>query len=244
MRVKTEPEVFVISCNGIRLAELDHFLTANDLDQPLDSQLQGTPGEQIVEAATRTCYLSFGKGRPTHEFFANILEQKHGSTLEHATLTLAISGISRSLSHELVRHRHISISQLSQRYVDHSDIAIVMPPAIQMLSTLDKEYWKGSVGEQIMAYEHFADLLHANTSNRKQNREAARSLLPNCVETMLFATANARTWRWFCQLRSSSHADAEIQQLAEKIFTIIKAEWPDITQDMELGEEGVSGEHV
>lgn len=246
MKIKYKPEVFVIGSSMFHPwagEGLVGFLEANNLDEPKSTQFAGTDGERIIEAATRACYLSYGKGRPTKEFFANIIESGHGSTLEHGVLTLAISGISRSLSHELVRHRHISISQLSQRYVDQSKLAVVMPPAIQASSDNLIERWTHNVEYSLAGYKNAVEDLTNDGLERKQAREAARSLLPNCVETIVFATASLREWRWFVELRSSKYSDAEIRALAVEVFHIIIKEWPNATEDLNLIDGEVKTPH-
>ena len=94
---------------------------------------EGSDGEHLAEFAGRLCYMSQRNpaGRATREYLVNILKQGHGSVLEHANYSLLLEGISRSLTHELVRHRAgFAYSQLSQRYVDESQAAFVVPPAI------------------------------------------------------------------------------------------------------------------
>ena len=93
-----------------------------------------TDGERLAEFAGRLCYMSQANpaGRNTRDYLENIKKQGHGSVLEHANYTVLLEGVSRSLTHELVRHRAgFAYSQLSQRYVDESDAAFVVPPAIQ-----------------------------------------------------------------------------------------------------------------
>ena len=123
------------------------------------------PGEVVAEFAGRLCYLSFGedaglegghrtiRGRTTNEsYLANILQVKHGSVLEHAVFTLLVEGVSRSLTHELVRHRAgFAYSQLSQRYVDESDIAFVLPPEIDE-DTPAYQSWVAVCEQSLMAY--------------------------------------------------------------------------------------------
>ena len=92
-----------------------------------------TDGERLSEFAGRLCYMSQGNpaSRPTREYLENIKKQGHGSVLEHANYSILLEGISRSLTHELVRHRAgFAYSQLSQRYVDESQAAFVVPPAV------------------------------------------------------------------------------------------------------------------
>src|ERR1043165_809987 len=94
---------------------------------------ESTDGERLAEFAGRLCYMSQGNpaSRQTREYLENIKKQGHGSVLEHANYSILVEGISRSLTHELVRHRAgFAYSQLSQRYVDESVADFVMPPAI------------------------------------------------------------------------------------------------------------------
>ena len=95
---------------------------------------ESTDGERLAEFAGRLCYMSQKNpaNRDTRDYLDNIKKQGHGSVLEHATYSLLVEGVSRSLTHELVRHRAgFAYSQLSQRYVDESHAAFVVPPAIQ-----------------------------------------------------------------------------------------------------------------
>src|SRR5438874_12099801 len=94
---------------------------------------ESTDGERLAEFAGRLCYMSQANpaSRPTREYLENIKKQGHGSVLEHANYSMLLEGVSRSLTHELVRHRAgFAYSQLSQRYVDESQAAFVVPPAI------------------------------------------------------------------------------------------------------------------
>jgi len=178
--------------------------------------------EQIVEYSGRVCYMSYHNPakRTTDIYIKNILDQKHYSVLEHANISVLIEGVSRSLTHELVRHRHLSFSQLSQRFVDGANAAFVIPPAI-----LDDDeafsLFYDEVKETVNKYQKLSDRLFEKysgitdkTLRRKVAREAARSVLPNAVETKLVVTGNIRAWRDVLALRGSSHADREIRRLA------------------------------
>src|SRR5690625_2490620 len=125
----------------VTLLARQQYLDAPHINWESDTDV---PGEALAEFAGRICYLSFGpdagfegghkliKGRTSNkEYLDNILNVRHGSVLEHANWTFLFEGISRALTHELVRHRHFSYSQLSQRYVDESDVAFVLPPEIE-----------------------------------------------------------------------------------------------------------------
>lgn len=205
----------------------------------------GTDGEKLAEYAGRLCYLSWNNpaGRTTPEYITNILKQGHFSVIEHASVSLLIQGISRSCSHELVRHRHFSFSQLSQRYVDESEAAFVVPPALIDLTEMSATFheWVNSVEDSLDDYkeavhnfmfhnEHIEDKVH----RRKVAREAARSLLPNATETKMVVTGNFRAWRHFLELRTSEFADREIRRLAVDILAKLTPLAPTILSDFVL----------
>lgn len=203
--------------------------------------------DELAEVAGRTCYQSWG--RPNEKtatnagYLANILAQKHYSVLEHASATFYIEGVSRSFTHELVRHRHLSFSQLSQRYVDESEAVFVVPP--QLREYLDERLESGvsagatvrEVLEWLMdyaraTYEELVDFLVAKGVNRKQARGAARSVLPNGTETKIVVTGNMRAWREFLEKRTTLAADEEIRAVAERIKMHLKKLAPNTFQDM------------
>src|SRR4051794_22986312 len=194
-----------------------------------------TDGERLAELAGPACYMSQHNAakRATREYLDNIKKQGHGSVLEHANYTLLLEGVSRSLTHELVRHRAgFSYSQLSQRFVDETACAFVEPDVIADDPELHR-IWLDAVAASQRAYKALADGLAARfasmedrTLRRKRAREAARSVLPNATETKIFVTANARALRNFLELRGSRHADAEIRKVALAILAVLQAEAP------------------
>src|SRR6185436_15355899 len=118
-----------------------------------------TDGERVAEYAGRLCYMSQRNpaGRSTAEYLQNILRQGHGSVFEHTVYVMLVEGISRSCSHELVRHRAgFGYSQLSQRYVDESHAAFVMPPAIQGDERLEAD-WQRQVAAAQESYVRAVD---------------------------------------------------------------------------------------
>ncbi len=213
------------------------FLDMNGLSRNKLVEMGGTDADKICEMSTRLCYLSFEKGRDSKEFFENIFEMNHTSTIEHAVWTLIIAGVSRSFTHELVRHRAgFSYSQLSQRYVDEADTAVVMPPLIQEQEERIQDYWRDTMAAHLLEYRFLVEenLKHLMTLNvggvisktelRKRAREAARSVLPNATETYISVTANARAWRWFIELRGGAGADREMQKVAVAVYEVLKKE--------------------
>lgn len=235
MKIITSPTIWIVSRQAVSPG-LEGFLDEKDLPHteiPFDSR---GDGPFLAEAAGRLCYMSYGKGRKTNkEYLQNILKQAHGSVLEHAVWGFIIEGVSRSLTHELVRHRvGMSYSQLSQRYVDESDVAFVMPPAIQESTTATKGTWEGSMQFALNSYGAYVRVLTAKGLPRKQALEAARSVLPNATETKIFVTANARAIRHFIELRATDGADAEINRLAIMWLRLMQDEAPNLFGDYQI----------
>jgi len=205
--------------------ELARFLADEGVVFTTDTNVAA---EVLNEIAGRTCYMSFGKGRKSNqEYLENILSSKHGSVLEHAVWNLLITGVSRALTHELVRHRAgFGYSQLSQRYVDESEARYVVPPLYQENEELRLK-WQQTIECARKAYAELAEATAqyvqqkhpemAPRDRRKWARQAARSILPNACETKIFVTGNSRAWRHFLELRGSPHADSEIRLLAVEI---------------------------
>src|SRR6266403_5702063 len=130
IRVIREPRVYVLGRQTVDDAELDRFLRDHGVSWQSDSEVAG---EVLTETAGRVCYMSFAKPRPggNKVYLGHIKEVGHGSVLEHAVWNLLFTGVSRSLTHELVRHRAgMGYSQLSQRYVDESVAEYVEPDII------------------------------------------------------------------------------------------------------------------
>jgi len=238
-----EPRVYLVGRQVMDRGAIDEFLDEYGMSWETDTEVGG---EQMVEAAGRICYLSFGKGRKTNrEYVENLMSMKHGSVLEHAVWDLVIAGVSRAFSHELVRHRAgFGYSQLSQRYVDETMANFVEPEIIARDPQMH-EVWLRSVKASHTAYVELVEGMMAvaeerasasgekvsKTHLRKQVREAARSVLPNATETMIFVSANARALRHFIELRGSEGADAEIRRVAVKVLRIMQAEAPTLFGD-------------
>jgi len=214
-----------------------------------DRAVQDSPAQALCEIAGRLCYMSFRNPRPggTSAYFQNIIESGHGSILEHANWNFIITGVSRSFTHELVRHRAgFAYSQLSQRYVDESEANHVVPPAMQDSAACGKgtrAILQAAVREARAKYtkfveDHLACIENPTTADVKAARQAARAVLPACIETKIFVTANARALRHFIELRGSRHADREIRKVAFKILEIMQDEAPALFGDysIELGD--------
>ncbi|MGI8762192.1 MAG: FAD-dependent thymidylate synthase [Jatrophihabitantaceae bacterium] len=187
-------------------------------------QTDAEGGEALAEFAGRACYESWSKPNPATAtnagYLHHLLDVGHLSVLEHGSVTFYVTGISRSLTHELIRHRHFSYSQLSQRYVPEREAAMVEPDVIAADPQLHARFLAASEAA-LAAYNALLDGLERSfagtaegTLRRKQARQAARSVLPNATETRIVVTGNFRAWRHFVAMRASEHADVEIRALA------------------------------
>lgn len=191
-------------------------------DVPWSTDADG--GAALVEFAGRACYQSWSKPNPrtatNAAYLRHIIDVGHFSVLEHASVSFYISGVSRSCTHELIRHRHFSYSQLSQRYVPEDDSQVVVPPGIEddpelldvFLDAADAS--RAAYIELLARLEAKLDDSGTATLRRKQARQAARAVLPNATETQIVVTGNYRAWRHFIAMRASEHADVEIRRLA------------------------------
>lgn len=215
-------------------------------------------GQALVEFAGRVCYQSFHRPNPQTAsnlgYIDHILETGHGSVLEHGSVSFYLTGLSRSLTHELIRHRHFSFSELSQRFVDMATSAKVIPPLLDEMweDSLDRAHTtlaeEESEMERFFAPVTVADALAAKAYSamveramkflkakgvtgfpaRKQANQMARAIMPNMTETKMVITGNYRTWLGFLTKRHDPAADAEIYRLAEEIRNQLAEHAPNI----------------
>lgn len=241
MKIIRQPSVYLVGRQTINDAELDRFLSDHDVDGwTSDTDIAA---QKLCEVAGRVCYMSFAKPRPggNSAYLDRIIDVRHGSVLEHAVWNFIVTGVSRSFTHELIRHRAgFGYSQLSQRYVDESVADFVEPECI---ATDDKLHgvWLRAIEHAQSAYvelveglsDKFADV-EDKTLRRKLARQAARSVLPNATETKVFVTANARALRHFIELRANEHAETEIRVVAAKVLELLRQEAPNLFGDYEF----------
>lgn len=216
-----------------------HPEAAEYLPFKLESNDDGDPyyssdAAYLTTFAGRSCYKSWSrpnaKTRSDSDYvYSTVVDKLHTSIAEHASASFYIEDISRNISHELVRHRHFSFSQESQRFVDVSSNKFVVPPALR-----DDEDFE--VGEAMMSltsdYMSLVDyLVQEKGKTRKQAREAARDILPGGLSTSLVMTGNHLAWRQMLVKRLSPTADAGIQELAQEILRQLKELAPELYQD-------------
>lgn len=249
------PGVHLIAKPHVALHSMHDFLEGfpPELEFPayLDDPTPLPPGTQLCKVAGQLCYASFGPRRTKNvaaeQYFKNIKESGHGSVLEHAYFTFLFYGISRSVTHELVRHRAgFSYSQLSQRYVSGKVLRFVERPEyvndpelhaifIERIDRAAKEYHdiaelliqRQKEGVEILSAE-------ARTDLRKKVQQTARSVLPNETEAPIVVTANARAWRHFLEMRANPHAETEIRALAFNTYLCLVTADPILFGDYEI----------
>lgn len=224
----------------VQLIARTEFLAPPDV--PWSTDADG--GAALVEFAGRACYQSWSKPNPrtatNAAYISHIIEVGHFAVLEHASVSFYITGISRSCTHELVRHRHFSYSQLSQRYVPDDEASVVMPPGLEDDPELQQIVLAAADASRA-AYDTLLAELEARLENqpnavlrRKQARQAARAVLPNGTETRIVVTGNYRAWRHFIAMRASEHADTEIRRLAIACLRELSGVAPAVFADFEI----------
>lgn len=175
--------------------------------------------EDIITAAYLQCRhsaLDAGKvwdDKTYTQRIESIMKSGHFSILEHASATIQIIGVSRSLTHQLVRHRIASYAQLSQRAVPIDKVGYIVPPSVQA----DKD-----ASEIFRAFMVDVEYTYKGLEARGIPLEDARFVLPNATETQIVVTMNFRAWLHFLKLRLDEHAQWEIRGLAEQIWKILQ----------------------
>lgn len=239
----------------VTLEGMRTFLEGFDADLQFPAYLEDpTPlqsGAQLLKTAGQTCYSSFGPKRTTNEnagrYFANMISSGHGSVLEHATFSFFLYGISRSNTHEVVRHRAgTAFSQLSQRFVsgsvlrfverlEYQDVPQLHKRFEQRIDQLAKEY--ADVTDELLALQtegHPSLTAEARTDMRKRVQQVARSVLPNETETTMVLSANVRAWRHMIEMRTDRHAESEIRDLFFRVFLCLNEVEPILFGDYEI----------
>lgn len=180
--------------------------------------------EQTVAAAARLCYSSADiallqqrmQGEKAAELIQKLMAMGHHSPLEHVSFTFGVEGVSRVLSHQLVRHRIASYSQKSQRYVREQDFSFVIPPSIAASPEASKRYVE-LMAQINQGYQQLAAMV---------DKEDARYVLPNACATSLLVTMNCRALHNFFLHRCCNRAQWEIRTLAWKMLSLVREQAP------------------
>jgi thymidylate synthase (FAD) len=208
---------------------------------------------QLCKISGQVCYASFGERRTRNDnaaaYFERLTSAGHGSVLEHSSFSFLLYGISRSVTHELVRHRAgVGISQISQRYVSKAVLRFVERPEYQEDEELHGLFeeradraaaeYEAMADQLLERQEGGASMLTADykTDARKKVQQTARSLLPNETEAPMVFTGNVRALRHIIEMRADAHAESEIRNLALRIFLCLRIADPILFGDYELGE--------
>mgnify|MGYP004476807163 FL=1 len=182
--------------------------------------------ERAVATAARLCYAPVG-GRELMESLTDekirkvlttIMASGHFSTLEHASYTFAVEGVSRALTHQLVRHRLASYNQQSQRYVKFKE----EPPIVRPASVDTNPEAAQAFDEAIEAcWQAYDKLVQVGVP-----AEDARYILPNACETKIVVTMNIRELMHFFSNRCCNRAQWEIRELAWKMLELVRPTAP------------------
>ncbi|MDZ7816317.1 MAG: FAD-dependent thymidylate synthase [Planctomycetota bacterium] len=196
--------------------------------KPKVELLRHTPDpERVVASAAHLCYNSSGLAeiqksmtdKQVERLIGHCVSMGHHSVLEHATFTYGVEGISRTMTHQLVRHRIASYSQQSQRYVEYDDVSFIVPPKIAGDERLLDKY-KEVLREQEKAYRALVDSGIAP--------EDARYVLPNATETKIAITMNARELLHFFTVRCCNRAQWEIRAVATEMLRLARKAAPTV----------------
>ena len=249
------PGVVMLARPRTNVAGLAGFLEGFDpvlrFPEYLDDPTRLPDSSQLCKTAGQLCYASFGPRHTTNEnaaaYFERLTSAGHGSVLEHSSFSFLLYGISRSVTHELVRHRAgVGFSQISQRYVSESVLRFVERPEYQGDEELHRLFEEradraaaeyGEMAERLLQrQESGANMLSADykTDARKKVQQTARSLLPNETEAPMVFTGNVRALRHIVEMRADAHAESEIRNLAVRIFLCLITADPILFGDYRL----------
>jgi thymidylate synthase (FAD) len=249
------PGVVVLARPTVNTDGLTGFLNGFDpalhFPEYLNDPTSLPEGAQLCKVAGQLCYMSFGPRRSMNaqakRYFDNLKSSGHGSVFEHATFSLLLYGISRSVTHELIRHRPgMSYSQTSQRFVSGRMLRFVERPEYQKDEQLHAQFLERierAAGEYAALANRLLEMqkegveilsAEARTDLRKKVQQTARSVLPNETEAPIVVTGNGRSWRHVIEERASAHAETEIRELAVRIFLCLQLVDPVLFDDYSL----------
>ena len=194
-------------------------------------------GEKLIASAAKLCYSPVGireiednlEEDKISSFLTLLMDLNHESPIEHINFTFGVEGVSRTLTHQLVRHRIASYSQQSQRYVKLDQFEYIIPPAIEsnakakeiFIETMEKDQASYDEISEILFKEHYDSYIReglkekaARSKAEKEAIEDARYIFPNACETKIICTMNLRSLINFCHHRCCRRAQEEINKLA------------------------------
>ena len=242
-------KLYIISRPSIDFGSLNQFLSNEQVTWKRSDDASAT--EELVEISGRICYMSYGEKqspRTNAEYIRNLIESGHESVLEHAAWSFIVTGISRALSHQLVRHRiGFSYSQLSQQYHDESESISITPTGLQEFPEAFDE-WNKLTGQIKESYDTiYSHLLNGREiadipkEELRQLRSISRSVLPNALETKLVISSNARALRHFIRIRGTIEGDLEMREYSCLLLSKLKTESPELFFDLSIEDNANDG---
>ena len=243
------PQAFLIAETKIDLDAVRAALTPLDAGHWLPTS-EGTDADYLIEFAGKSCYMSFDTslnqnltkvgGRSTHDYIQQgIIANKHGSVLEHATVTFFLVNVSRVVTHEIIRHRAgTAFSQTSGRYVRTDSVDMYMPDDIACNSAA-VEVWKRAVAQMEENAAELARVTRVDAkpfSLKKKLTSAFRRLIGNGQANHIVVTANHRAWRHMIEMRTDPHAEEEIRVVFADISRQLRERFPTIYADAQVSE--------
>ena len=245
------PKAFLIAETKVDHAAIDHALVHLGVDGWASDG--GTDADVLTEFAGKSCYMSFDRqlnlnltkvgGRPNSAYIQDgIIGNKHGSVLEHSTVTFFLTNVSRVVTHELVRHRAgTAFSQTSGRYVRSDEIDMYLPDELAVYPEAVAVFQRAN--EQME--DNLAELVKVtgietmtNFGLKKRLTSAFRRILGNGQANHLVMTGNHRAWRHIIEMRTSVHAEEEIRVIMSDVAQQLKDKFPTIYSDMNLNNVG------
>lgn len=218
MHIYRAPRVHLIAHTTVDHARLQDLTTY----EPRPATI--TDSDELPEFAGRNCYLSFdrpsARTAANRDYLANITELGHESVYEHASASFYVH-TTRSVLTELERHRHLSFSVVSQRYVDVTELGFHVPSLFlddEMAQDILDEHWRVSV----KAYNSLVDRAVERGAKRKQAREAARDVLPSMIDSPMVISGNMRAWRYVLRNRFHVKADKAICAVAGQVLAQLR----------------------
>lgn len=245
------PKAFLIAETKVDYAAMDHALLHLGVDGWVTDS--DNDADVLTEFAGKSCYMSFDKnlnmnltkvgGRPNSAYIQDgIIGNKHGSVLEHSTVTFFLTNVSRVVTHELVRHRAgTAFSQTSGRYVRSNDVDMYLPYALEEYPEAIRIYERAVRDME----ENLAELVEVTGIEdmtdfglKKRLTSAFRRIIGNGQANHLVMTANHRAWRHIIEMRTSVHAEEEIRETMGDVARQLKDKFPTIYGDMNLNNVG------
>jgi len=238
-----KPNVFLIAKTELHQPGRDAFL--NHIGAQGWETNAPSASEELIEIAGKTCYMSFNtdlnknltrvREKRNRDYIQNgIIAVNHGSVLEHSSVTFAITNVSRIFTHELVRHRAgCAYSQVSGRYVRTDELEAYDP---EIFTPEEKETFVKALEQIEILYKDFEtqafERVGDDFGTKKKVTSALRRIMPNGQNNTIIFTANHRAMRHIINMRTDPHAEEEIIDVFEKIRDVMKAEFPNIYEDM------------